>query len=264
MSKHHRGYGTGRAKTTPATRRLAGVVFALPVPPGQQIAEIAELPKNSYTGVPQPRPTNMSNSGEQTFNEFLRTTDLRSWDRNYMKWYGSIVLQPAGSPDLFSFTLVVYLTDAHEKRSGICHVFEWRQEPQTLCIIKSVHCAEPFHEDNRLRGVDKSRNDLLLMQEPTDSVPSLLVETLLDDRYRSEICRNLQDPEQHLGILHWLQDQQFSVYRLLSGPESSRNMFQKALFPLKPDFQKYYQRGEQPGAAPPESRTYEDRFGRKH
>jgi hypothetical protein len=211
-----------------------------------------------------PRTTDMSNSGEQTFDEFLRTTDLRSWDRNYMKWYGSIVLKPAGSPDLFSFTLVVYLTDAHEKRSGICHVFEWRQERQTLCIIKSVHSAEPFHEDNRLRGVDKSRNDLLLMQEPTDSVPSPLVETLLDDRYRSEICRNLQDPEQHLGILHWLQDQQLSVYRLLSGPESSRNMFQKALFPLNPDFQKYYQRGEHPGAAPPESRSYEDRFGRKH
>jgi hypothetical protein len=224
----------------------------------------AELLKNRYTDVPHPRTTNMSNSGEQTFDEFLRTTDLRSWDRNYMKWYGSIVLKPAGSPDLFSFTLVVYLTDAHEKRSGICHVFEWRQQRQTLCAIKSVHCAEPFHEDNRLRGVDKARNDLLSMQEPTDSVPSLLVETLLDDRFRSEICRNLQDPEQHLGILHWLQDQQFSVYRLLSGPESSRNMFQKALFPLKPDFQKYNQRSEHPSAAPQESRSYEDRFGRKH
>ena len=52
--------------------------------------------------------------------------------------------------------------------------------------------------------VDKSRNDLLSMQEPTDSVQSLLVETLLADRYRSEICRHLQDTEHRLGILHWL------------------------------------------------------------
>ncbi|HYZ75509.1 MAG TPA: hypothetical protein VE641_20690, partial [Chthoniobacterales bacterium] len=77
------------------------------------------------------------------------------------------------------------------------------------------------------------------MQEPTDSVTALLVETFLDDRFRSEICRSLQDPEQRLAILHWLQDQQFSVYRFLCGPESSRNMFQKALFPLRPDLQKY-------------------------
>ena len=186
----------------------------------------------------------MSNSGEQTFDEFLRATDLRSWDRNYMKWYGSIVIKPAASPDPFSFTLVLYLTDAHEKRSGICHVLEWNAERQTLCVTRSVHCAEPFHENNRLRGVDKARNDLLFMQEPTDSVPSLLIETLLDDRFRSEICRNLQDPEERLAILHWLQDQQLSVYRLLSGPENSRNMFQKALFPLIPDLQKYYHRGE--------------------
>jgi len=90
-------------------------------------------------------------------------------------------------------------------------------------------------------GVSTSRrNDLLFMQESTDSVPSLLVETFLDDRFRSDICTNLQDPEQRLAILHWLQDQQFSVYRLLSGPESSRDMFQKALFPLRPDSQKYY------------------------
>jgi len=182
----------------------------------------------------------MSNSGEQTFDEFLSTTDLSSWDRNYMKWYGSIVIKPAGSPAPFSFTLVAYLTDAHEKRSGICHVFEWSQERQTLCVTKSVHCAEPFHEDNRLMGVDKTRNDLLFMQEPTDSVSPLLVETFLDHRFRSEICRNLQDPEQRLAILHWLQDQQFSVYRLLSGPESCRNMFQKALFSVQPDSQKYY------------------------
>jgi hypothetical protein len=181
----------------------------------------------------------MSDSGEQTFDEFLTTTDLHSWDRNYMKWYGSVVIKPASSPDPFSFTLVVYLTDAHEKRSGICHVFEWSQDRQTLCVTKSVHCAEPFHEDNRLRGVDKAKNDLLSMQEPTDSVPSLLVETLLDAHFRSEIYRNLQDSEQRLAILHWLQDQQFSVYRFLSGPERSRNMFQKALFPLKPDSQKY-------------------------
>jgi hypothetical protein len=186
----------------------------------------------------------MSNSGEQTFDEFLRTTDLRSWDRNYMKWYGSIVIKPAGLPEPFSFTLVVYLTDAHEKRSGICHVLEWSQERQNLCLTKSVHCAEPLHEDNRLKGMDKARNDLLFLQEPTDSVPSLLVETFLDDHFRSEICRNLQDPEQRLGILHWLQDQQFSVYRFLSGPDSSRNMFQKALFPLEPDSRKYYHRGE--------------------
>jgi hypothetical protein len=186
----------------------------------------------------------MSNSGEQTFDEFLRTTDLRSWDRNYMKWYGSIVIKPDASPDPFSFTLVGYLTDAHEKRSGICHVFEWNQERQTLCVTKSVHCAEPFHEDNRLRGVDKARNDLLFMKEPTDSVPSLLVETLLDDRFRLEICKQLQDPEQRLAILHWLQDQQLSVYRLLSGPESSRDMFQKALFPLIPDLHKYYHHSE--------------------
>jgi hypothetical protein len=38
----------------------------------------------------------MGNSVEQTFDEFLSTTDLRSWDRNYMKWYGSIVIKPAG------------------------------------------------------------------------------------------------------------------------------------------------------------------------
>ena len=182
----------------------------------------------------------MSNSAEQTFDEFLTATDLRSWDRNYMKWYGSVVIKPADSPNAFSFTLVVYLTDAHEKRSGICHVVEWSEERHTLCVTKSVPCAEPFHEDNRLRGVDKARNDLLFMQEPTDSVPSLLVETFLDDRFRSEICINLQEPEQRLAILHWLQDQQFSVYRLLSGPESSRHMFQKALFPLRPDSQKYY------------------------
>lgn len=206
----------------------------------------------------------MSNSEEQTFDEFLSTTDLRSWDRNYMKWYGSIVLKPAGSPDPFSFTLVVYLTDAHEKRSGTCHVIEWRQEPQTLYVTKSIQCAEPFHEDNRLRGVDKTRNDLLLMQEPTDALPSLLVETLLDDRFRSQICRNLQDPEQCLGILHWLQDQQFSVYRLLSGPVSSRDMFQKALFPLRPDSQKYYHRAEHKDAVPPETQSYVDRFERKH
>jgi hypothetical protein len=184
----------------------------------------------------------MSNSGEQTFDEFLRTNDLRSWDRNYMKWYGSIVIKPADSSDPFSFTLVVYLTDAHEKRSGICHVFEWNQERQTLCVTNSVHCAEPFHEDNRLRGVDKAKNDLLVLPEPTDSVPSLLIETLLDDRLRAEICQNLQDPDPRLAILHWLQDQQFSVYRLLSGPESSRNMFQKAMFPLRPEPQKYSQR----------------------
>jgi hypothetical protein len=186
------------------------------------------------------RTANMSDSGEQTFDEFLKATDLRSWDRNYMKWYGSVVIKPAGSPNAFSFTLVVYRTDPHEKRSGICHVVEWSEERHTLCVTKSVHCAEPFHEDNRLRGVDKARNDLLFMQEPTDSVPSLLVETFLDDRFRSEICTNLQEPEQRLAILHWLQDQQFSVYRLLSGPESSRHMFQKALFPLRPDSQKYY------------------------
>jgi hypothetical protein len=206
----------------------------------------------------------MSNSEEQTFDEFLETTDLRSWDRNYMKWYGSIVIKPAGSPDPFSLTLVVYLTDAHEKRSGACHVLAWRQDQQTLCVTKSVQCAEPFHEDNRLRAADKARNDLLSMQEPTDSVPSLLVETLLDDRFRSDILQNLQDPEQRLGILHWLQDQQLSVYRLLSGPESSRGMFQKAMFPLRPDFQKYYQPGEHSDAAPQETRHYEDRFGKKH
>jgi hypothetical protein len=183
----------------------------------------------------------MSSPGEQTFDEFLQTTDLRSWDRNYMKCYGSIVLKPAGAAHPFSFTLVAYLTDAHEKRTGILHVFEWREERLALCLTKSVHCAEPFHEDNRLRGVDKARHDLLSMQEPTDSIPSLLVETLLEDRYRSEICRHLQDPEHRLEILHWLQDQQLSVYRLLTGPETSRDMFQKALFPLKPDFQKYYQ-----------------------
>ena len=181
-----------------------------------------------------------------------------------MKWYGSVVLKPAGSPDPFSFTLVVYLTDAHEKRSGTCHIFEWRQESETLCVTKSVQCAEPFHEDNRLRGVDKARNDLLSMREPTDSVPPLLVETLLDDRYRSDICRNLQDPDQRLDILHWLQDQQFSVYRLLSGPESSRDMFQKALFPLRPDPQKYCHRGEHSDAGPQETQSYVDRFGRKH
>jgi hypothetical protein len=206
----------------------------------------------------------MSNSEEQTFDEFLSTTDLRSWDRNYMKWYGSIVLKPAGSPEAFSFTLVVYLTDAHEKRSGTCHVVEWRQERQTLYVTKSVQCAEPFHEDNRLRGVDKARNDLLFMQEPTDAVPALLVETLLDNRFRSEICWILQDPEQRLGILHWLQDQQFSVYRLLSGPERSRDMFQKALFPLRPDLQKYYHRGEHKDTGPQETPSYADRFGRKH
>jgi hypothetical protein len=183
----------------------------------------------------------MSDSEEQTFDEFLRTTDLGSWDRNYQKWYGSIVLKPAGSPDPFSFTLVVYLTDAHEKRSGTCHVFEWSQEQLTLCVTKSVHCSEPFHEDNRLKGVDKARNDLLTLQEPTDSVPTLLIETFLDSAYRSEICRSLPDPGKSLGILHWLQDQQLSVYRLLSGPESSHGMFQKALFPVKPDVQKYYQ-----------------------
>jgi hypothetical protein len=99
----------------------------------------------------------MSNSVEQTFDEFLTATDLRSWDRNYMKWYGSIVIKPDGLPDPFSFTLVVYLTDAHEKRSGICHVLEWSQERQNLCVTKSVHCAEPFHEDNRLKGMDKAR-----------------------------------------------------------------------------------------------------------
>jgi hypothetical protein len=183
----------------------------------------------------------MNSSGEQTFDEFLQTTDLRSWDRNYMKCYGSIVLKPAGAAHPFSFTLVAYLTDAHEKRTGICHVFEWREERLALYLTKSVHCAEPFHEDNRLRGVDKARHDLLSMQEPTDSIPSLLVETLLEDRYRSEICRHLQDREHRLEILHWLQDQQLSVYRLLTGPETSRDMFQKALFPLKPDLQKYYQ-----------------------
>jgi hypothetical protein len=57
-------------------------------------------------------------------------------------------------------------------------------------------------------------------------------------------ARHLQDPEHRLGILHWLQDQQLFVYRLLTGPETSRDMFQKALFPLKPDLQKYYHRGE--------------------
>ena len=186
----------------------------------------------------------MSDSGEQTFDEFLTTTDLHSWDRNYMKWYGSIVIKPAASPDPFSFTLVVYLTDAREKRSGICHVLEWSQERQSLCVTKSVHCAEPLHEDNRLKGMDKARNDLLFLQEPTDSVPSLLVETFLDDQLRSEICWSLQDPEKRLAILHWLQDQQFSVYRFLSGPQSSRNMFQKVLFPLRPDCEKYYRRGE--------------------
>jgi hypothetical protein len=206
----------------------------------------------------------MSYSEEQTFDQFLKTTDLRSWDRNYMKWYGSIVLKPAGAAHPFSFTLVAYLTDAHEKRNGICHVFKWREERQTLCLTKSVHCAEPFHEDNRLRGVDKARNDLLSMQEPTDSVPALLVETLLDDRSRSEICRHLQDPEQRLGILHWLQDQQLSVFRLLSGPESSRNLFQKALFPLRPYLEKYNHRGEDTDATHQDPRAYQDRFGRKH
>jgi hypothetical protein len=186
----------------------------------------------------------MSDSEAQTFDEFLRTTDLGSWDRNYMKWYGSIVIKPYGSPDPFAFTLVVYLTDAHEKRTGTCHVFAWRHERQALCVMKSVHCAEPFHEDNRLKGVDKARNDLLTLPQPTDSVPTLLIETFLDHAYRSEICRSLEDPEKSLGILHWLQDQQFSVYRLLSGPESSHGMFQKALFPVKPDIQKYYQFGQ--------------------
>jgi hypothetical protein len=200
----------------------------------------------------------MSSRGEETFDDFLKTIDLRSWDRNYMKWYGSIVLKPAGAPHPFSFTLIVYLTDAHEKRIGVCHVFEWREERLALCVTKSVHCAEPFHEDNRLRGVDKSRNDLLSMQEPTDSVQSLLVETLLDDRFRSEICRHLQDPEHRLGILHWLQDQQLSVYRQLSGPESSRDMFQKALFPIRPDSQKYCQPGPHLPPSP------DDRSGRRH
>jgi hypothetical protein len=198
------------------------------------------ISKKELRFVTDQRTTYMSNSGEQTFDEFLRTTDLRSWDRNFMKWYGSIVLRPTGSLDPFSFTLVVYLTDAHEKRAGICHILKWSHDRQTLCTTESVHCAEPYHEDNRLRGVDKGKNDLLLMQEPTDSVPSVLVETLLDDRFRSEICRSLEDPEQRLAILHWLQDQQFSVYRLLSGPESSRDMFQKAMFPLRPELQKYY------------------------
>ncbi len=192
----------------------------------------------------------MSSRREETFDDFLKTTDLRSWDRNYMKWYGSVVLEPAGAPHPFSFTLVVC--------TGVCHVFEWREERLALCVTKSVHCAEPFHEDNRLRGVDKSRNDLLSMQEPTDSVQSLLVETLLDDRFRSEICRHLQDPEHRLGILHWLQDQQLSVYRQLSGPESSRDMFQKALFPIRPDFQKYYQPGPHLPPSP------DDRSGRRH
>ena len=200
----------------------------------------------------------MSSRGEETFDDFLKTTDLRSWDRNYMKWYGSVVLKPAGAPHPFSFTLVVYLTDAHEKRTGVCHVFEWREERLALCVTKSVHCAEPFHEDNRLRGVDKSRNDLLSMQEPTDSVQSLLVETLLDDRFRSEICRHLQDPEHRLGILHWLQDQQLSVYRQLSGPESSRNMFQKVIFPIRLDFQKYYEPGPHLPPSP------DDRSSRRH
>lgn len=206
----------------------------------------------------------MSDSTEQTFDEFLETTDLRSWDRNYMKWYGSVVIKPAASPDPFSFTLVVYLTDAHEKRSGTCHVLAWRQDRQTLCVTKSAQCAEPFHEDNRLRGVDKARNDLLSLQEPTDSVPSLLIETLLDDRFRSDIFRNLQDPEQRLGTLHWLQDQQLSVYRLMSGPDRSRGMFQKAMFPLRPDPQKYYERSEHPDATQQQPRQYQDRFGKKH
>jgi hypothetical protein len=47
------------------------------------------------------RTRNMSNSVEQTFDEFLTATDLRSWDRNYMKWYGSIVIKPDGLPDPF-------------------------------------------------------------------------------------------------------------------------------------------------------------------
>jgi hypothetical protein len=208
------------------------------VPPGQ---ESRKQTKISYAKTPTNELTNMSSPEEQTFDEFLQTTDLRSWDRNYMKWYGSIVLKPAPAAYPFSFTLVAYLTDGHEKRTGICQVFEWREERLALCLIKSIHCAEPFHEDNRLRGVDKARHDLLSMQEPTDSIPSLLVETLLDDRYRSQICRHLQDPDHRLGILHWLQGQQLSVYRLLTGPETSRDMFQKALFPLKPDTQKYCQ-----------------------
>src|ERR1700722_15328448 len=189
--------------------------------------------------------TNMSSPQEPAFDEFLQTTDLRSWDRNYMKWYGSIVLKPAGAPHPFSFTLVAYLTDGHEKRTGICHVFEWREERLALCLTKSIHCAEPFHEDNRLRGVDKARHDLLSMQEPTDSVPSLLVETLLDDPCRSQIFLYLQDPEKRLALLHWFQDQQLSVYRLLTGPESSRGMFQKALFPIRLDAGKYYRHREE-------------------
>ena len=205
----------------------------------------------------------MSSRGEQTFDEFLQTTDLGSWDRNYMKWYGSVVLKPAGAVHPFSFTLVAYLTDAHEKRTGICHVFEWNEERLALCLTKSVHCAEPFHEDNRLRGVDKARHDLLSMHEPTDSVPALLVETLLDNRYRSEICGHLQDPERRLAILHWLQDQQLSVYRQLSGPESCRNMFQKALFPIKPDLEKYSHRREHGDGARQDSRASQDRFGQK-
>ena len=64
------------------------------------------------------RTENMSNSGEQTFDEFLRKTDLNSWDRNYMKWYGSIVIKPGGSSDPFSFTLVVYLTDLTKSGPG--------------------------------------------------------------------------------------------------------------------------------------------------
>lgn len=201
---------------------------------------LSKSPKTGYAKIPTNELTHMSSPGEQIFDEFLQTNDLHSWDRNYMKWYGSVVLKPAGAAHPFSLTLVAYLTDAHEKRTGICHVLAWREERRALCVAKSVHCAEPFHEDNRLRGVDKARHDLLSMQEPTDSIPSLLIETLLDDRCRSEIFLYLQDPEKRLALLHWFQDQQFSVYRLLTGPESSRGMFQKALFPLRLDVGNYY------------------------
>jgi hypothetical protein len=81
---------TGAEKSARLATRWARRVFR-PIPLWTTIRAKNKIIPRSPT---HQRTRNMSNSVEQTFDEFLTATDLRSLDRNYMKWYGSIVIKP--------------------------------------------------------------------------------------------------------------------------------------------------------------------------
>jgi hypothetical protein len=175
----------------------------------------------------------MSDESEMSLGFFIKASELQLWVRSYADWYGSIVLIGL---DTLRFELLIFHTKNLERTFGTTCRFEWDSEEKNLVFKSNTQSKRPVLNDDHLQVPVDYAQEFWFDKKQFSKVPEPLIEAFLDNMSRPKILRALADKDQRIGVLRWLVENDFTVYRHLRTPTDNQGAYEKIVFSPKLDF----------------------------